>query len=72
MERILRYDRAPVVTALAALTILSWTYLVVLTRDYFSGRYAPDRYGDEERRRGRHGDGHGAISLTSFLLMLIM
>ncbi len=37
MERILRYDRAPVVTALAALTILSWTYLVILTRDISQG-----------------------------------
>ena len=37
MERILRHDRAPVVTALAALTILSWTYLVILTRDVSQG-----------------------------------
>ena len=37
MERILRHDRAPVVTALAALTILSWTYLIILTRDIAQG-----------------------------------
>ena len=37
MERILRHDRAPVVTALAALTILSWTYLVILTSDISQG-----------------------------------
>ena len=37
MVRILRHDRAPVVTALAALTILSWTYLIILTRDIAQG-----------------------------------
>lgn len=77
MERILQRDRALVVAALAALTVLSWIYLVILAKDMAQGDMGLMGMGDLGGALG--GAFGGAMggdlahwSLTTFILMLVM